>query len=134
MKKKIEIARPLVQTNQLKNGLRRTRANRECELPLIALSLLISSLLGSICRAGTTLDETSSPTSIARNGSPIEDYFSHWFERVDKTQAEQPHWMTPLVTVTPRLEEEIRYDQFWQHTAINSSLDNFDGGKGIELI
>jgi hypothetical protein len=58
----------------------------------------------------------------------------HWFERVDKTQAEQPHWMTPLVTVTPRLEQEIRYDQFWQHTAINSSLDNFDGAKGIELI
>jgi len=38
-------------------------------------------------------------------------YFSDWFQRVDKTQAEQPHWITPLATTTPRLEEELRYDQ-----------------------
>ena len=23
-------------------------------------------------------------------------YFSNWFQRVDKTQSEQPHWITPL--------------------------------------
>src|SRR5438477_10209310 len=27
-----------------------------------------------------------------------------WFDRVLTTKAEQPRWMTPLVTVTPRLE------------------------------
>src|SRR5690349_18005915 len=25
-----------------------------------------------------------------------------WFQRVSHTQSEQPHWITPLVTVTPR--------------------------------
>jgi hypothetical protein len=30
------------------------------------------------------------------------------------TQAAQPHWMTPLVTVTPRLEQEFRADFFSQ--------------------
>src|SRR5437016_100651 len=29
-----------------------------------------------------------------------------WFDRVLTTKAEQPRWMTPLVTVTPRLEQE----------------------------
>src|SRR5437868_1884320 len=45
-------------------------------------------------------------------GSPAgaQSFFDHWFQRVSKTQAEQPHWITPLVTVTPRLEEEYRFD------------------------
>jgi len=41
----------------------------------------------------------------------VEDYFADWFDRVEAVQASQPHWMTPLVTVTPRLEQEVRYDQ-----------------------
>ena len=61
-------------------------------------------------------------------------YFSDWFARVDKTQAEQPHWITPLATTTPRLEEEYRYDQMWQENAKGVTTDNFDGGKGLELI
>jgi hypothetical protein len=61
-------------------------------------------------------------------------YFANWFDRVDKTQAEQPHWVTPLATTTPRLEEEFRYDQLWQNNAKGITTDNYDGGKGLELI
>lgn len=61
-------------------------------------------------------------------------YFSGWFQRVDKTQAEQPHWITPLATTTPRLEEELRYDQLWQENAKGVTTNNYDGGKGLELI
>lgn len=61
-------------------------------------------------------------------------YFSQWFDRVNETQAEQPHWITPLATTTPRLEEEIRYDQLWQVNARGVTTDNYDGGKGLELI
>jgi hypothetical protein len=61
-------------------------------------------------------------------------YFSNWFDRVTKTQAEQPHWITPLATTTPRLEEEVRYDQLWQVNSKGVTTDNFDGGKGLELI
>jgi hypothetical protein len=63
-----------------------------------------------------------------------DSYFSNWFERVDKTQSEQPHWITPLATTTPRLEEEYRYDQLWQANAKGITTDNYDGGKGLELI
>jgi len=61
-------------------------------------------------------------------------YFNNWFQRVDKTQAEQPHWITPLATTTPRLEEEFRYDQLWQVNSAGVTTDTYDGGKGLELI
>jgi hypothetical protein len=62
------------------------------------------------------------------------EYFSGWFARVDKTKDEQPHWVTPVATTTPRLEEEYRYDQFWQVNAKGVTTNNYDGGKGLELI
>lgn len=61
-------------------------------------------------------------------------YVADWFMRVDKTQAEQPHWVTPLGTTTPRLEEELRYDQLWQVNAKGVATHDYDGGKGLELI
>ena len=66
--------------------------------------------------------------------SAQDGYFADWFARVDKTKDEQPHWVTPLATTTPRLEEEYRYDQLWQTNAKGITTDNFDGGKGLELI
>ena len=61
-------------------------------------------------------------------------YFTNWFARVDRTKDEQPHWVTPLATTTPRLEEEYRYDQLWQTNAKGITTNNYDGGKGLELI
>lgn len=72
------------------------------------------------------------PAPVANDG--VGTYFQHWFDRVREAQASQPHWMTPLVTVTPRLEEEVRYDQFWEHLPNGGSLHDYDGGKGLELI
>ena len=75
---------------------------------------------------------------VASNGaspvSAIQEYFADWFPRATRIQSEQPHWVTPLVTVTPRLEQEFRYDQFWQSQPHGVATDNFGGGKGLELI
>lgn len=60
-------------------------------------------------------------------------YFDNWFTRVDKTKNEQPHWITPLYTTTPRLEEEFRSDITWTPTPAGNTL-NYGGGKGLELI
>lgn len=57
-----------------------------------------------------------------------------WFERVSHTQSEQPHWITPLVTVTPRLEEEFRFDTLHQALAAGGTTTSYGGGKGLELI
>jgi hypothetical protein len=61
-------------------------------------------------------------------------YFEDWFKRVDKTQSEQPHWVTPIATTTPRLEEEYRFDIFSQTNNSGITSQNFGGGKGLELI
>jgi hypothetical protein len=65
---------------------------------------------------------------------PIADYFLHWYDRVDAAYASQPHWMTPITTVTPRLEEEYRYDQSQQFLQNGAEINNYFAGKGLELI
>jgi hypothetical protein len=77
---------------------------------------------------------TPAPMPAAPPETSVGDYFDNWFTRANEAQAEQPHWMTPLVTVTPRLEEEVRYDQYWEKRGNGSTLDIFDAGKGLELI
>jgi hypothetical protein len=54
--------------------------------------------------------------------------------RVSATQAEQPHWITPLVTVTPRLEQEVRTDFVHQYNPKGYAVWNYGNGKGLELI
>jgi len=66
--------------------------------------------------------------------SAQDGYLSDWFSRVDRTKNEQSHWLTPVATTTPRLEEEYRYDQLWQVNAAGVTTNNYDGGKGLELI
>ena len=63
-----------------------------------------------------------------------EGYFRNWFVRSDKAKEEQPHWMTPIVTVTPRLEQEVREDVLWQPRPNGRYLTNYGGQKGLELI
>src|SRR5690242_17411162 len=62
------------------------------------------------------------------------DFAAAWFATSDAAKESQPHWMTPVVTVTPRLEQEFRYDQSWQDRPRDVTLDNWGGGKGLELI
>lgn len=63
-----------------------------------------------------------------------QSFLDGYFQRVAREQAEQPHWITPVFTVTPRLEQEIRYDIFWQPRADGTTTRNYGGGKGLELI
>jgi hypothetical protein len=76
---------------------------------------------------------TLAPLAVAQNTSLNGSYLSTWFERVSHTQAEQPHWITPMFTTTPRLEEEVRYDIGRQNTT-KGDLTNYGGGKGLEFI
>ena len=65
--------------------------------------------------------------AVAQN-SDSGGYFANWFNRVDKTQSEQPHWITPLFTITPRLEEEFRSDITWTPATGGESL-NYASGR-----
>ncbi|HTZ72131.1 MAG TPA: hypothetical protein VMB71_15855 [Acetobacteraceae bacterium] len=77
---------------------------------------------------------TPAPTPGSAPEANVSDYFDSWFQRVDEAQASQPHWMTPLVTVTPRLEEEVRVDVFYERLGNGNTLDSFGNGKGLEFI
>ena len=66
-------------------------------------------------------------------------FVSDWLNMVSATQADQPHWVTPVATVTPRLEQELRFDTFREVQATGpggggNPLWNIDGGKGLEVI
>lgn len=66
--------------------------------------------------------------------SGVQNYFANWFQRVDRIRSAQPDWITPVATITPLLEEEMRYDQYWQTAPHGIGINNFGGGKGLELI
>ncbi len=61
-------------------------------------------------------------------------FIERYQARVSATQGEQPHWVTPLVTVTPRLEQELRSDFVRQYTTKGYGIWNYGNGKGLELI
>jgi hypothetical protein len=63
-----------------------------------------------------------------------DNFVDKWLERSDKAKDEQPHWMTPVATTTPRLEQEYRYDQLWNVNTKGITTDSYDGGKGFEFI
>jgi hypothetical protein len=92
--------------------------------------LLAAGLSGAVAAMPCRADDTQTDSS----GNPVLNYFVNWFPRVTQIQSEQPHWVTPLVTVTPRLEEEYRYDQSWTTKANHASVDNYGSNKGLEFI
>jgi hypothetical protein len=65
--------------------------------------------------------------------SGIAGYFRHWDDRANAAQAAQPHWPPPLVTVTPRLVQAIRYDQYWE-SSYGFSTDVYNANHFLELI
>jgi hypothetical protein len=90
---------------------------------------------GNAARAADLLPPAEPPLLPTPTSSdPFTSYFLSWYQRKDWAYATQPSWMTPLATVTPRLEEEFRYDQFFQERAGGAQTAVFDGGKGLELI
>ena len=70
------------------------------------------------------------PLSVAAQNS----FISTWQARASRAQSEQPHWVTPLATVTPRLEQEFRTDFVRQTTPTLTQTWIYDNGKGLELI
>src|SRR5437588_7215153 len=72
----------------------------------------------------------SAPAAFAQTGGT-----SSWFQRSDRAKAEQPRWITPLATTTPRLEQEFRYDVVWQRPRPRVPYTvNVGNSKGLELI
>jgi hypothetical protein len=61
-------------------------------------------------------------------------FIARYQARVTATQSAQPHWVTPLVTVTPRLEQEVRSDFVRQTNPKLYDTWNYGNSKGLEII
>jgi hypothetical protein len=91
-------------------------------------------LLSALAVAAASLADDTGGSSAGSNTGVVSGFFRRWLAMVAKTQSEQPHWITPLITVTPRLEQELRYDQLWQSRPEGQRLTSYGGGKGLEII
>ena len=61
-------------------------------------------------------------------------FVERYEQRVASTLADQPHWSSPLVTVSPRIEQGFRTD-FVRQTASNGQTTwNYGGSKGLQFI
>ena len=98
-----------------------------CKSPFSKIILLLLALPAGQLHAE---DAGNSLSALAT----VNDYFAHWFDRVDATLAEQPHWAPPVATTTPRLQEVLRYDIMWQGLKGGHELVNYGSGKGLEFI
>jgi hypothetical protein len=90
--------------------------------PRVAKVVALFVVLVPFCAAAQTASKTGA------------SFFARYQSRVSATQSQQPHWVTPLVTVTPRLEQEFRTDFVRQSVASSCRIWNYGNSKGLELI
>ena len=110
-------------------------SKRGAAITVRPMFFVFASLIASFPRTGKAEDlPVPSGNPQEAPADPIADYFLHWFDRSEAAKASQPHWMTPITTVTPRLEQEFRYDQNQQFLQNGAQIDNYFSGKGLELI
>ena len=70
----------------------------------------------------------------AQTVAASDNFIARYQARVTATQSAQPHWGTPLVPVTPRLEQEFRTDFVRQTNAKREDTWNLGNSKGLEII
>ena len=61
-------------------------------------------------------------------------FFHRYQARVAATQANQPRWATPLVTINARLEQQFRTDFVRQTSPTGQNTWNLGGTKGFQFI
>jgi hypothetical protein len=86
----------------------------------------------TLCGAAAAIILGSLGLASPCTGADLTSFIQDWIARSEQAKADQPHWMTPLVTVTPRLEQEFRLDESWQ--AAPHGLGGNLTGPRLELI
>ena len=101
----------------------------------LATFYVIASLAAGLPGGAFAADLTfPQPEPAVAPDDPVAEYFAAWYDRVDAAMASEPDWMNPITTVTPRLVNRIRYDQFQQFLGNGAEVNNYFGGKALELI
>ena len=99
---------------------------------IVATGLVTWVLFGA--RHSCADDASADISNLAAGSVRDQTLWSKWHSMVARTQDEQPHWITPLITITPLLTQSFHYDLFFQEPPGGSRLNNYGGGKGLEVI
>jgi hypothetical protein len=99
--------------------------------PILAACTFLLCFLAAFVHADAQISVTAQQTPAV---VPPQSFIDRYQARVTATQNEQPHWVTPLVTVTPRLEQELRTDFVHQYNPKGFAVWNYGNSKGLELI
>jgi hypothetical protein len=70
----------------------------------------------------------------AADAGSSDSFLERYLRLVEKAQDSQPHWISPLITTTPRLNQRFRYDITGQSRPNDVDLTNYGSSKGVELI
>jgi hypothetical protein len=72
--------------------------------------------------------------SSTQESSGISRLLHAWLRMGDAASAQQPSWLSPLVTTSGRIKQELRYDLYRQPGAAGGRVYNFGAGKGLEFL
>jgi hypothetical protein len=101
-------------------------------------SVIFSSITPALRAQAPSLPPTASDAALSSNASVTtthsqDDWVSRWLQIVDKTRADQPHYVAPLITTHVLLVQQFRFDSYFQQAAGVWSQE-YGAGKGWEII
>lgn len=73
-------------------------------------------------------------TATAGAQAAVSSFIAKWQARATAAQDEQPHWLTPLVTVSPKVDQAVRSDFVRQTNTKGYNTWNYGFSRGLELI
>jgi len=63
-----------------------------------------------------------------------QSWYRKWRNAADRAKANQPDWLSPLVTTSGRLKDELRYDVWRQPALEGNTAWQLGGNKGLEFV
>jgi len=80
--------------------------------------------------------EATKDTAVSSTGksSRFARLFHAWLRMGDAVNEQQPYWLSPLVTTSGRVKQELRYDLYHQPGTAGGSLYSFGAGRGFEFV
>ena len=89
---------------------------------------------GADASAVTNREKDAAQEPDEQEATPKRNFLASWLAMADKVQADQPDWLSPLVTTSGRLKQEFRYDIWDQPSIGGNHTYQFGGNKGLEFI
>lgn len=73
-------------------------------------------------------DHADIPVAASESG------FDRWYRMTEESRKRQPQWMSPLISITPGLVQQVRYDVYDQSGGNGNKKWDFGNGKGIDFL